>query len=387
MNTKINNFNNLIEKSKELSKEKFISFAKNIFHTDTNLWNHLRNTPIISNLQSKDIISTTLSTKNEKEIHSILDTCIEDELGDSEAAFIPFEKLAIEFSDEEINEYKNSIINENYNAFIVYNEYKIKNHLKELIEENNKKVNKKSENELDNLFINYTSEIFTHEICHLNANILACDTKNSDLDELVNGSELSQSNIDDNVALSDFYKWSNRNEVLIDTLSKMIHNYQNGDTIEDCLYKIVKERNGKSQYNDFDDSTILSLYIIFPEQLTEWAMFGAYNDVHINLLEQKFNEVFSTKSELNNSQMLTEAKNYFNQMNYTNLSDKQIELRKNMLEMLEPKKYEKQINLQDIKKVATSEIAMSQLEECFISVKSTMQTLLKETQEIEILEK
>lgn len=281
-------FKKLIEKAKELSKEKFIAFAKGIFDTDAEVWEHLWKVPIFSNCEVENIIATTLSTKSKEEISEILEYCIQDEIGESEAVFIPFYKFSSEFSEEEIKEYKekveDEIIKEEYEAVIVYNEDDLKEQLEELIEENSKKTSPKSQEELNELFIKYVAAIFNHERCHLNANTLVCDTKTPELDELVNGAEISLSEIGKNMGILASTK---RNEVLIDTLSEMMMNYEKGDSIEDCLNKIMISRKGKSQYTDIDDEVVLQMYIKYPRQITKWAMFGAYDDIHINLLNQK----------------------------------------------------------------------------------------------------
>lgn len=280
-------FKKLIEQAKELSKEKFIAFAKGIFDVDAEVWEHLWKVPIFSNYEAENIIATTLSTKTREEILEILNDYIEYEIGESEAVFIPFYKFASEFSNEEIKEYKeNETVKEKYDAIIVYNEDNLREQFEELIEDNSMRKNPKTQEELNEIFIRYVAEIFTHERCHLNANTLVCNTKDPELDEFINGAEVSLSEIDRNIGIIATEK---RNEVLIDTLSQMIMTYENGDNIEDCLNKIMKSRDGKSQYVDIDDEEVLQIYIKYPRQITEWVMFGAYDDIHINLLNQKMN--------------------------------------------------------------------------------------------------
>ena len=86
----IDNFDELINKAKDLSKESFLKFAKNIYGVGEDVFEHLWRIPIVASHEANSIIATTLSSKDQEEIHRILDECIECELEDHVAAFVPF---------------------------------------------------------------------------------------------------------------------------------------------------------------------------------------------------------------------------------------------------------------------------------------------------------
>ena len=65
-----------------------------------------------------------------------------------------------------------------------------------------------------------------------------------------------------------------------------MNNYQEGDSIEDCLFRIIKHREGKSKYDDMDDTEVLTMYTLFTEEVTKWATFGAYEEYRENILKQ-----------------------------------------------------------------------------------------------------
>ena len=136
----------------------------------------------------------------------------------------------------------------------------------------------------------------------------------------------------------------------------MINNYQEGDSIEECLYKIIKARNGKSQYSNIDDREVLTMYTLFTEELTEWATFGAYDFYRENKLQKKIIDVCGTDEPLKRIEFNKKVEKYVSRQEEGALSKKQTE----MLEML-GFSINKKICKEDMKEVATSENALEVL--------------------------
>jgi len=375
MNNNLENFDEIIAKAQEISKEKFLKFAKGIYGIDEDTFKHLWEVPIIPTYKCDEIISTTLSTKNEDDIIEILDEVIEDEINNY-AVFIPFQRFYLEFEDEEIAEYRkkleNGEIEEKYNSVIVYDEAALK---KLYRDELKKKTNEKSLEDFNNGFANFVASIFTHERCHLNANTLVCDTKNIEIDDLqINGGEIF---IDANEGTTpyDIEKWEQRNEVLIETLASMIHNYEYGDTVKDCLYKIIEARGDKPGYDEIseeDEKMVLSSYIIAPEKLTEWIMLGAYEDIRVNFLKDKITKIFGSNTDLNIKQVNSKIKEYCENLDNNTLSTQQIK----MFNIIGIKDIERQVTKSDFKDLAISVPAIEQLNNSEKDIKSILQELL-----------
>ena len=177
----------------------------------------------------------------------------------------------------------------------------------------------------------------------------------------VNGASLTnieQSNIitsGEDTAIINKYN-EERNEVLVDILSQMMNVYQEGDSIKDCLFKIIKNRDGKSQYTKLDDREVLTMYTLFPEELTEWATFGAYDFIRENKLRKMIIEVCGTDMPLKPELFNKKVREYITTLEDGTLSEKQ----KEMLEMLEVS-ISKKIDKEDMKEVATSEKALGAL--------------------------
>ena len=160
---------------------------------------------------------------------------------------------------------------------------------------------------------------------------------------------------------------------MVDTLRQMMNNYQEGDSIEDCLFRIIKDRDGKSQYTDLDDREVLTMYILFPEELTEWATFGAYDFIRENKLQKMIMNVCGTDMPLKPSQLKKKVEEYVATLEEGTLSDKQTE----MLEML-GFSISRKIDREDMKEVATSEKALGALSGSLLDVKAFMQSMQKE---------
>lgn len=372
-------FDKMIEKAKQESKKDFLRFVKGVYNVDESTFEHIWNVPVIPPYKGDDLVTTSLSTKTEDELLDIIDKCIANELGDSDGCFISLSKMESEFTDEELEEWKrkldNGEININYNAIIVYNEVELKKEYIELVKERPTESEK-----IDKIFQDYVKEVITHERCHLNMNCFVTEQRDSEpMSEEINGAEITSWEQDDlvvgkNKTRVDYTDYSERNEVLVDTLSQMMSNYIEGDTIENCLYRVIKNRNGKSRYGEDieNDGEVLTMYALFPETLTHWAVFGAYADVRENKLQKKIFEVCGTDAPLRPSKLKEKVEEYVSSFEDGNLSDKQID----MLRMLGYTVY-KQIDKEEIKKVATSESAMGAFSNSLLDIKSFINNLQK----------
>jgi len=378
-------FNGLIERAKQDSKEDFLKFVTGIYGVDKCVFDHIWEVPVIAPWDGDTLITTPLSTKTEDELLDMLDEFIAEELGDEDGCFISLNKMSDEFTDEELEEWQ-KINSEklvlDYNAIIVYNDSKLQKQYKELIEANFAKSKPKTEEELDQILINYVKGVITHERCHLNANSLIIEMEEGIDEESVsevNGASLTDIEQSDIITSSKkgtgiIYQYNKvRNECLIDTLSQMMHNYQEGDSIEDCLLRIIKARDGKSQYEAFDDKEVLTMYALFPEELTEWATFGAYDYVRENKLQKMIIDVCGTDKVLQPNELNKKVEEYVATLEKGALSEKQTE----MLEML-GFPISRKINKEDMKEVATDEKALGSLAGSLLDIKSFILNIQKE---------
>ena len=251
-------FDELIERAKQDSKDDFLRFVKDIYGVDESIFDNIWEVPVIASWEGDTLVNTPLSTKTEEELIDIVDEFIANQLGKANACFISLDKLAVEFTVEELEEWQKKIdsgeLKLDYNAIIIYNERELQKFYKEL--SNNKS---KTQEELDQIFVNYVKGDITHERCHLNANSLVVEVRdNKFVSEEINGSETSSWEIDDSIgieksdqsgyleedeilfdSLALMKRYEFRNEVLVDTLSQMMSDYEEGDTIEDCLFRII----------------------------------------------------------------------------------------------------------------------------------------------------
>lgn len=360
-----NEFNKLIEQAKQDSKDNFLSFAKGIYGLDEQLYGHLWKVPIIEQSDYRQIITSNLSTKSETEIEDIVKAAISQEIGEAESVFVGFDKFYTYFTDDEIEEYKakrdEGSIKENSNAVIVYSKTKLEKRYLDI--KNGGQC--KSKEQIDEKFLKYVSKIFMHERTHLLVNILECDSKTLD-EYYINGAEVPVDKmIKDKVAI--FGKDNESfNEAFVDIFAKMVTMYEEKDTIESCLYKVVEE----TMYGDFEatdnDKEILKMYILFPQELTDWAMFGAYDDVHVNILEQKMRQL----NEVSNG----DARDYFNKIGKKGKTKEQIELTEKMLDSL----CYPSIKKENLKTVASSSNALLGLYEKGYSIQSIRQAIFDE---------
>ncbi len=336
--------NKLIEKAKQQSKDDFLRFVTGIYGVDESIFDHIWKVPVISSTDKDILVKTSLSTKTEEELLDIVDKFINEELGNTDACFILLNKMKSCFTEQELKEWQEKINSEelelDYDAIIAYNESKLQKDYKELEQINSSKANPNTQEELEQFFTDYIKGIITHERCHLNANCLVTEL-NKEKEETglysseVNGASLTETE-QDNISNSNksniiMYKYNmERNEVLVDTLAQMMNNYQTGDTLEDCLFGIIEKRKGRSQYDYLDDKEVLTMYILFTEELTQWATFGAYDLARQNELQKKIIEVCGTDNILSFSQFKKKVEEYVSTLEKNTLSEKQIK----MLEML-----------------------------------------------------
>lgn len=381
-------FDELIERAKQGSKDDFLRFVTGVYGVDECVFDHMWEVPVIAPWDGDTLVTTPLSTKTEDEILDIVDDFIKNELGDADGCFISLDKMADEFTEEELEEWQEKLdsgeLKLNYNAIIIYNESELQKQYKELVKA---KPKTKTQEELDQIFVDYVKGVITHERCHLNANYLVTEVDKY-MDEGVEKAELSSSEVN-GASLTDIEQSNiitsggdtviinkyndERNEVLVDTLRQMMNNYQEGDSIEDCLFRIIKDRDGKSQYTDLDDREVLTMYILFPEELTEWATFGAYDFIRENKLQKMIMNVCGTDMPLKPSQLKKKVEEYVATLEEGTLSDKQTE----MLEML-GFSISRKIDREDMKEVATSEKALGALSGSLLDVKAFMQSMQKE---------
>ena len=381
-------FNELIERAKQGSKDDFLRFVTGIYGVDECIFDYMWDVPVIAPWNGDTLVTTSLSTKTEDELLDMVDEFIANQLGDAEGCFISLDKMALEFTEEELEEWQEKLdrgeLKLDYNAIIVYNESELQKQYKELVKENSSKgkPKTKTQEELEQLFVDYVKGVITHERCHLNANYLVTEVDKY-MDEGVEKAELSSSEVNgasltnieqsniitsgrDTVIINKYN--DERNEVLVDTLSKMMNSYQEGDSIEDCLLRIIKDRDGKSQYAVLDDREVLTMYTLFPEELTEWATFGAFDFIRENKLQKMIKNVCGTDMPLKLSQLKKKVEEYVTTLEDGTLSNKQTE----MLEML-GFSISRKIEKEDMKEVATSEKALGALSGSLLDVKAFMQ--------------
>ena len=369
-------FNELIKSANQESKDDFLRFITGIYGVDECVFDHIWKIPVISSENAGVLLTKSLFTKTEDELLYRIDKFIDNELGNAEGCFISLSKIENYLTIEELEELKRKIdsgeLKLDYNAIIIYNEPRLQEEYEKLLEPDFEKT--RTQEELDQIFVNYVKEMITHERCHLNANCLVIDEFDSDE---INGSELGlmeEYNIltGKRNTIDDQKNYSIRNEVLVDTLSHMMNNYQEGDSIEDCLFRIIEDRNGKSQYIDFDDRDVLTMYTLFPEKLTKWAVFGAYDSVRENKLQKIIIDVCGTDKLLDSRMLNKKVKEYITTLGKGNLSEKQIK----MLKML-GFSIHKKINKEDMKEVAISEKALNELYKNLLNIGAFIQKMQK----------
>ena len=209
----------------------------------------------------------------------------------------------------------NGDIDLKYSVFIAYNKEKLMNKYEKLIKTNSTKEVPKDQETVDQIFINYVKSIITYQICYLNANYI-------DIEENpLNDYEKYKHNLTE---------YSSKNYMLIDILAQIINIYQKGELVEDCLYKIVKDKQEKIQKAELTNKIIIIMYILFTDELIKWVIFGGYNSVRKNELKQMVKKVCGIEKNITDHKLKEDVEKYISNMQVNQLSSKQ----KGMLKIL-----------------------------------------------------
>lgn len=334
---KSNKFDSLLEQAKINAKNKICKFAKGIYDIDSDTIQHLSDIPVVERNEAIDVFKEQLKNEN---FEYILNKAITNQIGKEEAVYIPFYSLLGEFQDEyekNWDKFSNMIDNNKLNksnAFIVYDREKIKENYNELYEPDEKTGKFADLQKIEDLFLKDTTKVFIHEYVHYNVDTFAILDPDKNIgneeNDIVNGISSPITNISDKYS----EEWKDRNEVFVDVFARMINNYEEGYSIEDCLSKVIEERAGINPYADFDDMDILSLYVIFPDEMSDYAMLGSYEEEYKNIPKELYKKVFDTEGKLLISQILSRANKYFETMDKSNISPQNIQKRKKMLDTL-----------------------------------------------------
>ena len=141
-------FDELIERAKQGSKDDFLRFVTGIYGVDECVFDHMWEVPVIAPWDGDSLVTMPLSTKTEDEILDIVDEFIANELEDADGCFISLDKMAVEFTDEELEEWQKKLdsgeLKLDYNAIIVYNESEVQKQYKELIKTNSTKATRRT---------------------------------------------------------------------------------------------------------------------------------------------------------------------------------------------------------------------------------------------------
>lgn len=356
----IDKFEKIIEKAKQDSKDSFLRFATGIYGIDESFFDHLFEVPVLGRYDSDELATTSLSTKSEDELYEIVDQAInrDDMWKDGDVAkYVTLDEID-DLSESEKSEWYNLI---RYNAAIIYNNSFFENAMKA-------DSSKLSEKEVFDKYQHILSDTLTHERIHINNAYLDIDLENG-TSESLNGAEANlRYDIEDADKYQEYERyWEDNNEVMVETITRMISNYQNGDNLSECLKKLIEERNGKTIYPDIDDKIVLATYVLFTDELTEWMLFGAYDFIRENKLQKKIIDVCGTDMPLDTNQFKINFEKYLTTLENDALSEDQLK----MLEMLGfSKKIE--ITADDMKETATSEKALGSLSGSLLDIKAFM---------------
>lgn len=339
----------LIEDAKELSKEKIKNFAQDLYSVPVDYWDHLWKIPIVPIHDIDAIFPVKLSSLSRDRLDKIIPQVMLCELGKSEAAYVPFEKILEDFPNDAQTEYiqlkKNSSIP--YDSIIAYNEKSFAITFLEQIKNIQKKYPNTPQEQLKKAFLESATQTFIHERLHLNTDILIADPSLTDPNQTYHqyGARFDDM-IKSLAALFEDY-----DEVLIDTMAMLINAHSKGNTLDEDLQIVLKdrkeilkhkERNNYTAYDDYDDRPVLMLFTLFPNELTEWTLLelgemhksNEPQTTYHNLLLEKHNEVFGDKYISNVSKMLDLAGEYFVNETSSFLSDEEITQRTEMLESI-----------------------------------------------------
>lgn len=282
----------LIETAKKMSKDRFLFFASNAFNIPPETFEHLWKVPIVDYNEIIRILTDAVPEDKKEESRKHLETRLKDDIGEQEAVFINIDELIDDLKDNiETGEYSKLLTelqkvleSKDYNALIIYDYNKLEKERREF--EFEAKEENIAKQDVQKAVLKRFAEIFLHELCHLNSNVLLA--LNQDEAITVNGVSEKPGRVSNYMLIE---KMKNYNEVMVDTLAQIINNYATERNIDRSLEKIIKQRDGTSQYDKFDDTFILSLYAVFTEEMIEWMLVGAYGDISNNILKEKIAEV------------------------------------------------------------------------------------------------
>lgn len=337
----------LIEQAKEMSIEKILNFAEELYGINRKSWEQLCKIPIAATYEDEVIFPFEISSTNRDEILDSIDECVEEKIGKSEAAVIPFDNIYAGLSDEIVQRCQKGIedgsIKLDYYNVIVYNEAKLKRIFMELFEAGTKTNPPRTMEEIKEDYLNMVSETFIHERMHI----------------ITDNPLLPEDNLEYNKDDED------NNEVLIDTMAKIIQVYSKGDTIEECLHRVIKTRGRTTSYDGIDDREVLSMFMLYPNEISSWLMQDAHDKQKNNIYQEKHEAVIGERVSYRKERMLNKVGEYFNKTISPNLECDEYERRKEMLEMLGVKNIMLQqsmaIDSEQIKEVAFSSQAMEEL--------------------------
>jgi len=299
----------LIENAKSDSKKEFIKFTTEVYGVDECVFEHICDIPIFGVFGETAEFITSLSTRRNGELLNIIEEYIKGTMGNDNSCFIYLNEINNILAQEEIEEWEKTLFKgksiKNYDAFIVYNEPKLREEYESLIQKNSKRDIPKSQEDLEKTFTEYVKGIITYEICLLNANYL-----------IKNKQQLR-------AYKKDYVEGS---KILINILKQMINNYKNGFTIEECLYRVMASGKEKLKGCNINNKKILLLYILFTNELTEWLLFGAYDFEKENKLKKVSMEILGTDLNLTNENLKEKIFKYLSTQEETVLSKKQIEM-------------------------------------------------------------
>ena len=207
----------------------------------------------------------------------------------------------------------NGDIDLKYSVFIAYNKENLMNKYVKLIKTNSTKEIPKDQEKVNQIFLNYVKSIITYQLCYLNANYIEIE------ENPLHDYEKNKHNLTE---------YSSKNYMLIDILAQIINIYQKGDLIEDCLYKIIKDKQEKIQKTELTNKIIFIMYILFPDELIKWTIFEGYNSERENKLKQIVKKVCGIEKNITEQKLKENVEKYISDMQENQLSSKQKEMLK-----------------------------------------------------------
>lgn len=213
----------------------------NNYNVDKSLFDHIFNIPIIGKYDIDELLTGSVSEDVEDELYEIIDRKINrnkngenlwskddiakyetfDEIDDDELALSEDSELysLIKGDDKDLDIFPKSTWCEliKSNAAIIYNHDFLRDAL-------NDDSNNLSKDKLLKKYIIILKDILTHERVHCN-NAYLINEPNS---ESLNGAEENiRYDIEDSAIHTSYsYYWKNNNEVMVETISRMISNYE-----------------------------------------------------------------------------------------------------------------------------------------------------------------